>query len=122
MATDWTAEQKGVYEDFKSEGFEVVIQTPATATEFDEGIMDYWSEGDDVNVTTYALKKSYYSNQIDGTVIRQNDTMLVFPAYGLSAIDTTKKILVDSVELNVVNISKVDPGNVALLYTAQIRG
>jgi len=121
MATDWSAEQKSIYEDFESEGFEIIIRKPGVPEDFDEATMEYATGTDSVDVTTHALKKNYNISQIDGTVIKQTDIRLLFPAYGLGTIDTNNQILIGGVVQNVVNIQPVDPGNIPLLYEAQLR-
>ena len=121
MSTDWAAEQKGVYEDIKEEGFEITIRVPGVPGAFDEDLMTYADGTDPVDVTTYGLKKKYSINQIDGTIVQQKDTRLIFPSYGLAAFTTNKQILIDSVVQNVVSVVKLDPGNVALIYEVQIR-
>ena len=121
MSTDWAAEQKGAYEDIKEEGFEITIRVPGVPGAFDEDTMEYADGTDAVDVKTYGLKKNYTINQIDGTIIQQKDTRLIFPSYGLAAFTTNKQILIDSVVQNVVSVVKLDPGNVALIYEVQIR-
>ena len=122
MATDWTAEQLSVYQDLEAEGFEITVRTPGSPGDYDENTRGYWGSTADTDSTTYALKKKYNVSQIDGDVVQQNDSKLLFPAYGLNDVDTNKKILIDGVEQNVVNIGVVDPGNVPLLYEVQVRG
>jgi len=121
MATDWTAEQKAAYEDFKAEGFQITVRLPAEKSDFVEEHMEYWSDGSDTDYTTYAIKKKYSKAMIDGTRITSKDQRLLFPAYGLPALTSKYQILIDSEELNVINLDVVDPGNVALIYEAQIR-
>lgn len=122
MAIDWTAEQKAVYEDFKEEGFEITVRLPGAKAEFVEELMKYWSEGENTDVTTYALKKDYKKSMIDGTRITAKDKRLLFPAYGLPEITPKYQILIDGTKLNVIDLFVVDPGNVPLIYEAQIRG
>ena len=83
--------------------------------------LQYWSDGDDVNALTYALKKKYTESMIDGTRITKKDSKLLFPAYGLTEVSAKQKIVIDGVEQNVIDVQAIEPGNVPLIYEAQIR-
>ena len=129
--TDWTVEQRSVYEDIKAEGFEVTVRKPGlpgSTGEFDPDTMDCVSVSTPVppvDYQTYAIRKEYSLKEIDGTIIQRNDSMLVVPAYGLpdDIIDegTTYQVLIESVEQSVIHIGPVSPGNVPLLYNIQVR-
>lgn len=121
MATDWTAEQKAVYEDLKEEGFSITVRVPGSPGTFNEETLAYTGSTANTDYTTYGIKKKYSLNQVDGKIIQRKDTRLIFPAYGLPDITPDHQILIDSVVQNVVNIDPVEPGNVALLYEAQVR-
>lgn len=121
MATDWDAEQKMVYDDFKADGFEITVRTPGNPGDFNAETLEYDDATDPTDVITYGLKRSYKTSQIDGKIVQKNDTRLLFPAYGLPDIDTTHEILIDSQVQNVVDLKVIDPGNVRLYYEAQIR-
>ncbi|HCY86595.1 MAG TPA: hypothetical protein DHV36_15785 [Desulfobacteraceae bacterium] len=118
---DWNAEQKTIYDDFKDDGFEITIRTPGEPGDFNADTLQYDGATTPSTDTTFALKKKYKASQIDGKIIQQNDTKLLFPAYGLPEIDTSHEILIDGAVQNVINIEAVDPGNVTLFYEAQIR-
>lgn len=128
--TDWAAESMGIYEDLKAEGFELTVRVPGSEGEWNPESMA-WGDGDsDTDYTTYGLKKSYSIKDIDGTVIQQGDTRLIFSAYGLDSsgdlvdlpdLSTSNKILIDSEEQNIIDLSPVEPGNVVIMYEAQIR-
>lgn len=120
MGTDWTSEQKSIYDDIKSEGFEVTVKSPGAASEYVENSR-YAIEADDTTFDTYALKEMYKSREINGNAVRQGDSKLAIPAYGLS-IGPTDIIVIDDVEIKIVSIETVEPGNVPLLYKVQIRG
>ena len=122
MAINWTSLQATIYKIYKKNGFLTTIRTPGAPGEYDDTIEDYWGATADSDETTYALKDEYKISQIDGDLVRQNDSKLVFPAYGISHVSTTQKILIEGVEQNVISINVVDPGNVPLIYEAQIRG
>lgn len=122
MTTNWTAEQKSVYQDFKSEGFAMSVRTPGSAGTYSETTMSYSGGTAAVDVATYGIKSRYEKQEIDGTIIQRNDTRLLFPAYGLADVTPSKQILIGGVSQNVLNINAVSPGNVPLLYEAQIRG
>jgi hypothetical protein len=92
--------------------------------------MEYTGATDDTDYTTYAIKKRFQIKDINGTVVQQNDVLLIFPAYGadstgtlatLPCLTSDNQILIDSVVQNVVNLKAVDPGNVPLMYKALIR-
>jgi len=121
MATDWTAEQVGLYEDFREEGFPMTVRVPGSPGEYVAEIAGYVGGTDAVDYSTYGIKANYDISQIDGDNIKQNDIKLLFPAYGLPAVTTDNQILIGGVIQNVVNIKVVDPGNVTLLYEAQVR-
>lgn len=120
MGTDWTSEQKSIYEDIKSEGFEVTVKSPGAVSEYVENSR-YGIESESSEIDTYALKEMYKSREIDGSAVRQGDSKLVIPAYGLS-IGPTDVIIIDDVEIKIVNIETVEPGNVPLIHEVQIRG
>ncbi len=128
--TDWAAEGKGVYEDLKAEGFEITVRVEGPEGEWDDDLKSYFDAGADADYTTYGTKKAYSVRDINGTTVQQDDTRLIFPAYGLDetgtlgplpALATTNKILIGGVEQNVVDLNPVDPGNVPIMYEAQVR-
>lgn len=128
--TDWAAESMGIYEDLKVEGFELTVRVPGSEGEWDPNFLDWLGGEPAVDYTTYGLKKSYSIKDIDGTIIQQGDTRLIFSAYGLDSsgdivdlpdLSTSNKILIDDEEQNIVDLSPVEPGNVVIMYEAQIR-
>lgn len=119
--TDWAAEQKSIYEDFKSEGFALVVRIPGDSGEFVPEFDEYTSETDPQDISTYALKTEYESSQIDGTIVQVNDSLLKVPAYGLPELTPAHEILVGGKAQTVVHIKAVSPGNVPLLYNVQVR-
>ena len=128
--TDWTAEALSIYEDFKTDGFAITIRVPGSEGEWNPDFLDWLGCEPAIDYTTYGLKKSYSIKDIDGTVIQQGDTRLIFSAYGLDSsgdlvdlpdLSTSNKILIDSEEQNIIDLSPVEPGNVVIMYEAQIR-
>lgn len=123
--TDWAGEQKLVYDDIKSEGFEVTVRNPGSPGVFDPDSMEWSGATDPTDTTTYAIRKEYSLKEVDGTIIQRNDSVLVVPAYGLpdDLINegTSYQVLIGSVEQNVIHIGPVAPGNVTLLYNVQVR-
>jgi len=120
--TDWAAEQLDVYADFKAEGFVITVRQPGAPGTFNSETLEYDGAEADTDYQTFALKKSFVINQIDGTIVQQNDYILLFPAYGLPDLTLDDIILIGSAELNVVSLTPIDPGNVRLLYRGHIRG
>ena len=130
MATDWTAERLGVYQDIADEGFDVTVRVPGSEGTWSDTTMSYSSPTDDTDYTTYGIRQEYTSKEIDGTVVQQGDSKLIIPALGLNSSGTlvvlptltaSHKILISSVEQNVVNVSRLAPGNVTLINTLQVR-
>jgi hypothetical protein len=121
MAEDWAAEQLDIYNDFVSEGFSLTVRVEGSPGTWNPDTLVYDGATADTDYSTYGLKKNYNIRQIDGTIIQVNDTKLLIPAYELPALTTAHKILINSIEQNVINVSSVEPGNVALLYILQVR-
>ena len=119
--TDWIAEAKSVYEDFKADGFEITVRVAGSEGVWSDTTMSYTGATADTDHTTYGIKDNYYIREINGTIIQQNDTKLIFSAYDLPELTTINEILIDSVVQNVVTIKKIDPGNTAVMYEAQLR-
>jgi len=127
--TDWATEALSAYENLKEDGFEIQVRVEGSEGVFDPTTMAYTGSTPDTDFTTYAIKKAYSIRDINGTTIQTGDTRLIFAAYGTDAAGTPlalsltsdNKILIGSVEQNVVSISPIDPGNVPLLYEAQVR-
>lgn len=121
MALNWQNLQQTVYNVLKNQGFAVTVRVDGSEGTWDPVGMEYIDATDDVDHSTFGIKSAYKISEIDGTVIQQNDTRLLFPAYGLPTVTTTNKILISGVVQNVINISPVDPGNIILMYEAQVR-
>jgi hypothetical protein len=121
MAEDWTAEQVDIYNEFVSEGFSITVRVEGSPGVWNPETLKYTGATEATDYETYGLKKRYGINQIDGTIVQVNDTRLLIPAYGLPALTTSHKILIGSVEQNVINVLSVEPGNVALFYELQVR-
>ena len=121
MALNWNNLQSTVDKVMKSQGFSVVIRVEGSEGTWDPESMSYTSGDPDVDYSTFGIKENYSSREIDGTIIQQNDTKLMIPAKGLPTITTATKILISGTEQNIINVSIVDPGNVALLYEIQLR-
>ena len=119
--TDWTGEQRLVYDDIKAEGFEITVRKPGSIGTFDPDFMEWDSTGTPTDVLTYAIRKEYALKEIDGTIIQRGDSILVVPAYGLSEIDVNCKVLIGFDEQNIVSIDQLSPGNVPLLFNLQVR-
>jgi hypothetical protein len=121
MATDWTDEQISAYNDIKEDGFAITVRVPGSPGVFSPTTLAYVGATANVDYSTYGIKKEFSIKQVDGTIIQQNDVLLIFPAYGLPDVTTDHQILIDSVVQNVVNLNSVEPGNTPVLYKAQIR-
>jgi len=127
--TDWATEALSAYENLKEDGFEIQVRVEGSEGVFDPTTMAYTGSTPDTDFTTYAIKKAYSIRDINGTTIQTGDTRLIFAAYGADAagsplalsLTSANKILIGGVEQNVVSISPIDPGNVPLLYEAQVR-
>jgi len=121
VALNWQNLQQTVYNVLKNQGFAVTVRVDGSEGTWDPAGMKYTDSTEDADYSTFGIKSAYKISEIDGTVIQQNDTRLLFPAYGLPAITTTNKILISGAVQNVVNISPIDPGNITLIYEAQVR-
>lgn len=121
MAENWTAEQIGIYNDFAADGFTVTVRVEGSAGTWNPETLSYDNAADDTDYATYGIKTRYYTQHIDGTIIQMNDIKLLIPAYGLPALTINHKVLIGSIEQNVISVSSIEPGNVPLLYELQVR-
>ncbi len=122
MATNWPAEALGAYNDIAEEGFAIVVRTEGVPGTFNPTTLKYEDAAEDTDYATYGIKKRFSVARLpSGTIVQANDYLLVFSAYGLPDLTTNSKIVVGGVELNVVTLGIVDPGNVRVLYEALIR-
>ena len=121
MAEDWPQEALDAYNDFKDDGFAIVVRVPGDPGVFNPSTLEYDGATDETDYNTYGIKKEYDIKQIDGTIVQSGDTQLFFPAHGLPDITSDNQVLIDSVVLEVVSMKTIDPGNYPLLYRAQIR-
>lgn len=129
--TDWISEATGIYNDFKIDGFEITVRIEGSEGVWNPVTMKYDGAVADVDYTTYGIKADYNIRDIDGTVIQQNDVLLIFSSYGtdvtgsfvtLPILNSDNVILIDSDVQEVVSLKKIDPGNVVLMYEVQLRG
>ncbi len=118
---DWAKEALDVYNDFVNDGFSITVRVPGSPGVFNASTLKYVGATEDTDHETYGIKKNYDIRQIDGKIIQSGDTMLYFPAYGLPTITSDNQILINSIALEVVSLKTVDPGNVPLIYLAQVR-
>lgn len=122
MTTDWTAEKLSFYQDLEAEGFAVSVRVPGSPGVFNPDTLLYVGAVAAVDTATYGIRRNYKIKDVDGTIIQQNDSMLIVPAYGLDAeIATSTEILINSVVQNIINVKKFNPGNVTLGYALQVR-
>jgi len=128
--SDWATEAMSIYEDFKAEEFEITVRVDGSDGVFDPVTMAYAGAVPDTDYKTYAIKKAFAIRDINGTTIQTGDTRLIFAAYGTGAAGTFgplptltagNKILINGTVQNVVVLNPVDPGDVAVMYEAQIR-
>jgi len=128
--SDWATEAMSIYEDFKAEEFEITVRVDGSDGVFDPVTMAYAGAIPDTDYKTFAIKKAFSIRDINGTTIQTGDTKLLFASYGTDAAGTFgplptltagNKILINGVVQNVVVLNPVDPGNVAIMYEAQIR-
>ena len=122
MALNWTNLQSTVYKILKKQGFALKVRVPGSSGVFNSTTLVYDGATADSDIDTYGIKASYSIREIDGTIIQSGDTKLLFPAYGLGTVTPDNTIVIDSVEINVINVKPIDPGNVTLLYECQTRG
>jgi len=119
------SEAKALYQDFKADGFGIKVRRPGSEGIWDPNTMSYTGGTSDADYTTYGIKKNYSIREIDGSVVQQKDSLLIFPAYSpdgsLPLLTSTDQILIDDVVQNVVNIEPVAPANIPILYRAQVR-
>jgi len=141
MAENWAAEQLSIYNDFVADGFDIFIRVAGDPGAFSTITLAYDDAADDTDTPTYGLKKNYDTYKIDGTIIRAGDVMVIVPAYGLSGINPSNRVVLpratwdtsfgdlwdtsfdDSWEgqLEIVRVKTIEPGNVPLLYELQVR-
>jgi hypothetical protein len=67
----------------------------------------------------YGLQTNYNNKDIDGTNIKIGDKELL--AVEIAEPSSNDKIVIDSVEYDVINVSEVKPGTVNMFYRIQIR-
>jgi len=131
MATDWAAERLEIYNTFKEEGFAASVRVPGSAGVWNDTTMAYVGATANTDYTVYAIKSNFKAGQIDGSIVQQRDVLLLFSAYGLDAdgdlgelpdlVTTSVQLVIGGVEQNVISIKAVAPGNVVLMYKAQLR-
>jgi hypothetical protein len=67
--------------------------------------------------SSYAVITECKEDQIDGTVIRIGDRVLLVPAYNLSIVpNQADTVLIDSVEYIITLIKKIAPSNDPIIY------
>ena len=141
---NYAATAKRVLKTIERAGKPITIVRPGTAEgwtrEYDPAQMrDKWThpgakEGDpDVVVyedpattpiedTTSAVEDGYKADEIDGTMVQQDDRRYWVPASGLSEPRTIDRLTDGSDSLAVISCKRVAPGSVVLLYEVQCRG
>lgn len=71
----------------------------------------------------YGLETSYKASAIDGTRIQSGDVRMLLEASALAAEPAAGDILLDGAqERRIVNVDRVKPGTLTVLYIAQVRG
>lgn len=72
--------------------------------------------------TVKGVFTSFKANEIDGEKIRRDDRRILIASASLTTEPkTTDKIKDNGLELSIVNVETVMPGNVPLLYKVQVR-
>ena len=84
------------------------------------------ASGESAPVTTdseaFGLFSEFEERQIDGSVVRAGDKLLLIAAEGLNAVPTPDYKVVDGADVwNVAHVSAVQPGPTAVLYKLRIR-
>lgn len=74
-----------------------------------------------VNTTVKAADFAYKANEYraDGLIQADDRYALIEPT--LSALDVSDKLIIDGVTWNIVNVNRISPANVTVLYKVQIR-
>ena len=114
------SDQLNIYNDFKEDGFPVVVRTPGDPGVWNDVTSVYDGAIDPVDDNTFGLKKKRDIKDADGTLIQAGMTILVIPAYDLPVIDNNHQILIDDVVQEVANTVVVDPQNIPLVYEVQL--
>ncbi|MDB5490357.1 MAG: hypothetical protein JWO78_206 [Micavibrio sp.] len=79
-------------------------------------------EGAEVLMTTKGLLTQFRTNQIDGEIIQASDMRILIAAKGLSLKpDNTMKVLDGDEVYQIINVTPLQPGDTAILYTVQAR-
>ena len=104
--------------DDKGRSISVVYKTEGTLD------IDNDAVGDDSESTVVlkGLVTSFNQSDIDGTMIRQEDVLVLVAASGVTKPRTADVIIDGSNELTVVNVGEIKPGSTAVLYKIQARG
>lgn len=114
-------EQESIYQDFKKEGFPIIIKCAGSVGTFNPITMQYDNAIDATEYSTYAIKKLVKRIAISDTITNKYDTQIVFPALYLPLLTLQDKLFIDGVDQNIVKYDAIAPLNTLLLFIALIR-
>lgn len=88
----------------------------------DPDIVVYADPATDTENAAYAVEDGYKADEIDGTMVQQDDRRYWVPASGLSEPRTIDRLTDGSDSLTIISCKRIAPGAVVLLYEVQCRG
>lgn len=88
----------------------------------DPDIVVYVDPATDTENAAYAVEDGYKADEIDGTMVQQDDRRYWVPASGLSEPRTIDRLTDGSDSLAIISCKRIAPGSVVLLYEVQCRG
>lgn len=99
-------------------GRAIILRSPNASFDPATGIM---SESV-ADIETFGLFTTFDESQIDGTLVRRDDRLVLIAAEGLAQVPSAEQQVIDNGEVwQVVAANGVDPGSQPLLYRLQIR-
>lgn len=80
------------------------------------------AEQEEVTYESTGLLVGIKQRDIDGTVIKQGDQMLLMPPQGIPQPTTSDRILIGCTKYSVEDVEAVEPAGVPALYILRVRG
>lgn len=108
----------------------ILIKRDRTAGDVSEPWRGPATPGTDVNLSVTAVIIDFETKMIDGTLIRLGDKRAFISPKESDAAESTGEALIEDFDTlidrsetwQIVNVDKVEPGGIRLLYDLQLRG